>query len=221
MFRSLGLAGAVMLLSSLNLVSATCYGSNTCLEGYVWRQANPTDYVCVTPAVRSQTAQDNAAAASRINPNGGPYGPNTCLNGYVWREAFTNDQVCVLPATRTEAANDNAQAADRVLSMNIWSSDWYSGPHTYPFYQINGDAFNYGTVQVAIFDNNNNVIQDWTAVTAAAQTGHVAGTWGVQFTVNDCSDNPPPFVDTAYAWAQDVSSGCFSAKLPIDFCYSL
>jgi hypothetical protein len=221
MFRSLGLAGAVMLLSSLNLVSATCYGPNTCLEGYVWRQANPTDYVCVIPSVRQQAADDNAAAASRINPNGGPYGPNTCLNGYVWREAFTDDEVCVLPATRTEAADDNAAAADRVLSMNIWTTDWYPGPNTYPFYKINGDQFNYGSVQVAIFDNNNNVIQPWTTVTAAAQSGYVAGAWGVEFTVNDCSENPPPFVATAYAWAQDMTSGCYSEKLPIDFCYTL
>lgn len=217
MFRSL--AGAVMLLSSLNLVSATCYGPNTCQEGYVWRQANPSDYVCVTPAVRTQTAQDNAAAASRIDPNGGPYGPNTCLNGYVWREAFTNDQVCVLPATRAEAATDNAQAADRVLSMNIWTTDWYPGPNTYPYFKINGDHFNYGVVQVAIYDNNNVVIQDWTPVTAAAQSGYVAGAWGVEFMVDDCSDISE--TDTAYAWAQDVTSGCFSEKLPIVYCASL
>jgi hypothetical protein len=221
MFRSLGLAGTMMLLSSLNFVSATCYGPNTCLEGYVWRQANPTDYVCVTPTVRTQTAQDNAAAASRVNPNGGPFGPNTCLNGYVWREAYTNDQVCVLPATRTEAANDNAQAANRVLSLNIWTTDWYPAPDTYPYIKVNGDHFNYGSVQVAIFDNNNNFIQDWTTVTAQAQSGYVAGAWGVQFTVNDCTSSDPPGTHTGYAWAQDMTSGCYSEKLPVDFCYNL
>lgn len=210
-----------MLLSSLNFVSATCYGPDTCLEGYVWRQANPTDHVCVTPTVRTQTAQDNAAAASRVNPNGGPFGPKTCLNGYVWREAYTNDQVCVLPATRTEAANDNAQAANRVLSLNIWTTDWYPAPDTYPYIKVNGDHFNYGSVQVAIFDNNNNFIQDWTTVTAQAQGGYVAGAWGVQFTVNDCTSSDPAGTHTGYAWAQDMTSGCYSEKLPVDFCYNL
>jgi hypothetical protein len=45
----------------------------------------------------------------------------------------------VLPLTRTEAATDNSQAADRVLSMNIWTTDWYPGPNTYPYFKISGD----------------------------------------------------------------------------------
>ena len=116
-FRTLSFATVLIFISSLNFVSATCYGPNACLEG--WRQAIPTDYVCV----RTQTAQDNAAAASRVNPNGGPYGPDTCLNGYVWREAYTGDHVYVLPTTRAEVTNDNAQAANRVASLSIWTTN--------------------------------------------------------------------------------------------------
>jgi hypothetical protein len=94
--------------------SVTITGQITtrCLQGWVWRVARPTDLVCVTGAVRSQTAADNAAAPSRWVI--GPYGPHTCINGYVWREAFTGDDVCVLPATRSQAAADNAAAASRV-----------------------------------------------------------------------------------------------------------
>lgn len=40
-------------------------GPDTCVSGYVWREANDTDHVCVTPAVRKQVAADNAAASSR------------------------------------------------------------------------------------------------------------------------------------------------------------
>jgi hypothetical protein len=221
MFRALGFATVLILISSLNFVSATCYGPNACLEGWVWRQAIPTDYVCVTPAVRTQTAQDNAAAASRVNPNGGPYGPDTCLNGYVWREAYTNDHVCVLPATRAEAANDNAQAANRVASLSIWTTDWYPGPDTYPYIQVNGDHFNYGSVQVAIFDNNNNPIQGWTTVTAGAQSGYIGGAWGFESTINDCTASNPSGTKDGYAIAQDITSGCYSEKLPVDFCYNL
>ena len=62
------------------------FGPDTCVSGYVWREAVPGDHVCVLPSVRSQAAADNAAASSRVEPNGGPFGPDTCLQGYVWRE---------------------------------------------------------------------------------------------------------------------------------------
>jgi hypothetical protein len=38
------------------------YGPDTCTQGFVWREAGPGDVVCVTPAVRSSTAQQNQAA---------------------------------------------------------------------------------------------------------------------------------------------------------------
>ena len=83
------------------------YGPDTCLQGFVWREAAPGDHVCVTPDVRQQTRIDNAQAAARRSPTGGPYGPDTCLAGFVWREAFAGDHVCVAAQTRTQAAQDN------------------------------------------------------------------------------------------------------------------
>lgn len=85
-----------------------------CLQGFVWREASPTDRVCVTPQTRTLTAQENALAPSRRSPSGGPYGPNTCLQGYVWREAYPGDVVCVTGDRRAAAASDNAQAAARL-----------------------------------------------------------------------------------------------------------
>jgi hypothetical protein len=84
-----------------------------CLQGYVWREANASDHVCVTPLTRARTAQDNAAAASRRSPTGGPFGPDTCLQGFVWREAFAGDHVCVTGQTRQQARDDNAAASRR------------------------------------------------------------------------------------------------------------
>jgi hypothetical protein len=86
---------------------------DACKPGFVWRQAVPSDHVCVTQTIASQTASDNQIAASRRSPNGGPYGPDTCLQGFVWRDALANDHVCVPPETRSQAAADNAQAASR------------------------------------------------------------------------------------------------------------
>jgi hypothetical protein len=88
------------------------YGPDTCIQGFVWREAQSGDTVCVTPATRDTTAQDNAAAAGRVDP-GGAYGPNTCKQGFVWREAYGGDVVCVTPATRSQAASDNSAAASR------------------------------------------------------------------------------------------------------------
>lgn len=91
------------------------YGEVTCKSGYIWREAHTTDYVCVTPEVRAQTAADNKEANNRRSPTGGAYGRDTCKSGYVWRDAFAGDHVCVLPATRSQAADDNAHAAERVV----------------------------------------------------------------------------------------------------------
>jgi beta-lactam-binding protein with PASTA domain len=87
--------------------------SNRCISGFVWREAFPGDLVCVTPQIRAQAAMDNAQAASRYQPGGGPYGRQTCRQGFVWREANARDRVCVSPATRAQAARDNSMAASR------------------------------------------------------------------------------------------------------------
>jgi len=60
------------------------YGPDTCIHGYVWRNARDGDVVCVTPAVRATAAQDNGLASQRVDPNGA-YGPNSCKQGFVWR----------------------------------------------------------------------------------------------------------------------------------------
>lgn len=84
--------------------------TGACKPGYVWRLARPSDLVCVRPEVRTRTAQENAEAASRVDP-AGAYGPNTCVSGYVWRAAFDGDLVCVTPAVRDLVSQENAQAA--------------------------------------------------------------------------------------------------------------
>jgi hypothetical protein len=89
------------------------YGPNTCKQGYVWREAKPSDHVCVTPQTRDETAQENAQGPALKDPNGGAYGPDTCLQGFVWRDAVPDDLVCVTPASRDRAAADNAAAASR------------------------------------------------------------------------------------------------------------
>ena len=83
--------------------------SQGCPPGFVWRRANATDRVCVTPEIRAQTQEENRLADSRRSPTGGPYGPDTCLQGYVWREAYVGDVVCVPGSSREQARQDNAR----------------------------------------------------------------------------------------------------------------
>jgi len=77
-----------------------------CRQGYVWREARIPDFVCVTPQARDLARAENAAAPSRIDPNGA-YGPASCVSGYVWREAFDGDLVCVTPARRDQVREEN------------------------------------------------------------------------------------------------------------------
>jgi hypothetical protein len=96
---------------------------NACLRGFVWRDAFPGDVVCVTPQVRRQVRLDNAAAASRRDPNGA-WGPNSCKSPFVWRAARPSDLVCVTVKERTQAARDNAAAASRRNSVRTRLSRW-------------------------------------------------------------------------------------------------
>jgi hypothetical protein len=85
---------------------------DTCIQGYVWREAFPGDHVCVLPATRNLAHEDNLAAGDRIDPTGA-YGPKSCINGYVWRVAVPDDLVCVLPQTRDATREDNRLADSR------------------------------------------------------------------------------------------------------------
>jgi hypothetical protein len=97
-----------------NNSDALPYGPYTCMYGYVWREAGPNDFVCVTGDVRQQAWDDNSQAQSRIDPNGA-YGPNSCIQGYVWREAFPGDLVCVTGDVREQAWVDNSAAFERYV----------------------------------------------------------------------------------------------------------
>jgi hypothetical protein len=89
------------------------YGPDTCTQGFVWREARTGDTVCVTPAVRTRTAQENANPSANKEPGGGASGPDTCKQGFVWREAFDGDTICVTPGERAQTKADNAAAESR------------------------------------------------------------------------------------------------------------
>jgi hypothetical protein len=91
-------------------------GFDTCLKGFVWRDAFPRDHACVTPDVRDQAAADNSQAAARRDPNGGPSGRDTCRQGFVWREAGPKDHVCVTPAVREKTRKDNDAKCSRLAT---------------------------------------------------------------------------------------------------------
>jgi len=78
-----------------------------CLAGYVWREAGPNDFVCVTGQNRTTARDENMLAPSRRSPTGGAFGPNTCVFGFVWREAFAGDFACVPSAARTRVRQEN------------------------------------------------------------------------------------------------------------------
>lgn len=92
--------------------SAQPYGPDTCIQGFVWREARGGDTVCVTPGERDAVAQQNASPGANRNPNAG-YGPQGCAAGFVWREAFNGDTICVTPTFRQQMLGANAAAYSR------------------------------------------------------------------------------------------------------------
>jgi hypothetical protein len=201
-----------------------------CLMGYVWRQAVPGDYVCVTPANRAQAAADDAAAASRVNPQGGSYGPDTCLYGYIWRGAVPSDHVCVTPDTYAQTQADNGQALNRELLMKLWLSDWT--PPAPPQncsgnicsvtdggggaqFQVNGMNFNYGKVMLVIKSDSDNVAVWSTTVSAGADPGFYGGVVAAYTPLLDCSTDPYA-TPNDYLQAYDEVSGQWSTKIPVN-----
>lgn len=85
---------------------------DTCIQGYVWREARSSDHVCVGPKVRDEVAQQNRTRSKRWTS--GAYGAQTCIQGYVWREAFSGDKVCVTPEFRDDTRKDNQAARSRI-----------------------------------------------------------------------------------------------------------
>ena len=91
-------------------------GPNACKAGFVWRAADETDYVCVTPAVRAETQEDNASQDGRWTT--GPFGSRMCKPVlYVKRGAFSGDDMCVRSERREQALADNAAAGSRVAAQ--------------------------------------------------------------------------------------------------------
>ncbi len=112
-----GVGGVFALLAAWRLFpeeSTATYRTSGCKPGYVWREAFPGDSVCVVTEQADQAKLDNAAADSRIDPNGA-YGPQSCLQGFVWRAARESDLVCVDPDVRERVWMDNATADVRAL----------------------------------------------------------------------------------------------------------
>jgi hypothetical protein len=95
----------------LALIAIDATAAAKCKSGYVWRDAQDGDGVCVTPGDRAEAKAQNANAANNRKSGGGNYGPNTCRDGYVWREAFAGDVVCVTPHERTKAEQQNSDSA--------------------------------------------------------------------------------------------------------------
>jgi hypothetical protein len=140
-------ATSVLAGASVPASAAGDHGPLTCLDGYVWRQATPRDRVCVTPAVRAQTARDNALAASRRSTAPGTFGPDLCAPGYLWRQALAGDHVCVTPATWQQVHDDNLTAGARRNALRVKiTRDAATGT-----YRVHADGLNVGVARVALF----------------------------------------------------------------------
>jgi hypothetical protein len=203
------------------------YGPNTCLEGYVWREAFPGDDVCVTPDRRQQTADENAQAASLVDPNGA-YGPDTCINGYVWREAGTDnpvfplqlitDHVCVTPDIRSQVwEENNVLALPRILEPDVWVMNDQQQNLGQPFL-LWGTGFNPGQVWVGIYRTSDNALLWGTDVTAVLggdpDSPQDYGFDNLQAGVGNCDEtlNYTDYI-ALYDWTAQVWSRHFAASV--------
>lgn len=166
--RRLILAAAVALLALPAAAQAQDYGPNTCLQGFVWRDAFAGDTVCVKPMVRVAAKFDNAAAPSRRDASTG-YGAFGCQQGFVWREAREDDLVCVTPAVRDQANADNAAAAQRRNSVKLSLGEYFSG--NLWRHRVDVSHINLGQAYVGFFAGDGKRIAGWYVNTSPAAVG--------------------------------------------------
>jgi hypothetical protein len=219
-----GLGCALLVASAVAAMPAAArsgYAPDTCLNGYVWRGAVDSDHVCVTSAVRAQTAYDNSQAAARRNPNGGPYGPDTCLQGFVWRGAVAGDHVCVTPAARDQVLRDNAQAGPRRNEVRLWIRSyvpdhvWCDGDTCWrssddaPRYLVRADRINVGRAYLGLYRSNGERIRYWWVPVERHKSA--PGGW-VSYRTDrlKCAGAP-----NAYFRLRDPSSGIWSSRMPV------
>ncbi|KAF8073059.1 hypothetical protein HT031_000720 [Scenedesmus sp. PABB004] len=104
----------------VNNLAAATYGPNTCKPGFVWRQADAFDYVCVLPESRAAVWQANSNRWLSFDPAATPkseYGEFMCRVGLVWRGAFFYDLTCVDASVRTAVTEENSKSEERLLNV--------------------------------------------------------------------------------------------------------
>jgi hypothetical protein len=213
---------AVAAVCATSALAGADYGPDTCLNGFAWRGAVATDHVCVTPDVRTQTAQDNYVAAARRSPTGGPYGTDTCVQGYVWREAFAGDHVCVTPTARSQAWWDNGRAASRRDEVRVTLGHYNVQQMTCnddacsitsddaSRFLVRADRVNLGQALVVLFRRADGraIWSTWARVTPY---GTAPGGWiAVKTGALDCSGGAST-APNAYFRVKDGSSGRWSS----------
>jgi hypothetical protein len=156
------IAAPIFILAALAATPASAdplpYGPDTCIQGYVWREARAGDTVCVTSEMRAIIAQQNGTSGANKDPNAGS-GPQSCSQGYVWREAFDGDTICVTPDFRAQVKGDNAAASSRKAASSPQPTPTPATGHSVVF-EVTGS----GTVYTIDIDPGGRVATENTAV---------------------------------------------------------
>jgi hypothetical protein len=114
-------AGLLLAPAFATPAFAADYGPDTCLNGFVWREAYPGDHVCVTPATRSQAAANNAQAAAHRNA------PGLRLSTYTLGARCVGD-VC------------SSTSTDSIPRYRLYGDHVNTGPVLVELRRINGDV---------------------------------------------------------------------------------
>ena len=208
-------AAAALALAATAVAAPTpgSYGPLTCLVGFAWRQATPRDHVCVTPAVRAQTARDNALAATRRSATAGTFGPDLCVAGYVWREALRGDHVCVMPATWQQVHDDNLTAGARRNALRVHIGT--SRDRT-PRYWVHADGINVGMARVALFRSGQTKAALSWLVRARPRASDPGGELFLQLRLPVCGRRPNAIIrvrdplSLLWSSSRPIATGCTS-----------
>ena len=156
----------VVSSGTVTLGSKAAYGPDTCLQGYVWREAFPGDHVCVIGETRSKAAADNRQANARIARGSWQFdfdaGKQTAGSGDVGWEQRTEIIQHMAPLGNAQIAHLGMVDFDAVSTVQLQGLSYNRGPMDNAITQlINGNVFavtntgNYAKMQILQYGYNN------------------------------------------------------------------
>ncbi|KAL3119954.1 hypothetical protein niasHT_007082 [Heterodera trifolii] len=102
------------------------FGANACRSGFVWRNLDVYDYVCVTERRKQNAQREDKYSTSRTTAE--KQNATHCVEPFLPRKAFPGDKICVSAAEKFRVFRENLQAYSTLKHVSFFNGLDTVGP---------------------------------------------------------------------------------------------